>query len=215
MEEKYISISKQALARMPYYLDELRKMRSAGVENVSAPALSKKIAVSDIQVRKDLAAVSTEKGRPKAGFSVENLISNIENLLGYDNVTEAVIAGVGNFGRALLNYDGFEKEGMKIVAAFDVNPWLVGSRLNGIEIFSSSRIAEISKRLGTHLGIICAPAADAQQISDAMVDGGILAILNFSSANIEVPSNVLVTHLSIASSLAVLSHHLQKGNEKS
>lgn len=207
----YVSISKQALGRMPYYLEELRKLHENGIENVSAPALAHNINISDIQVRKDLAAVSTEKGKPKAGFSVQNLMENIEWLLGYDNVTEAVIAGIGNFGRALLSYDGFEKEGMKIVAAFDVDPWLIGSRLNGIEIFSADRIPEIAERLGTHLGIICAPAGSAQGICDAMIKGGIKAILNLTSANLQVPKNVLVDNMSIASSLAILSHHLKRG----
>jgi redox-sensing transcriptional repressor len=128
-KERAVVISRQALERMPYYLQYLKKLKNAGVSVVAAPAIAEALNLNEVQVRKDFAAVSTTKGKPKAGFEVSALINNMESFLGYHNVTDAVLVGAGSLGRALLSYQGFDECGMHIVAAFDVDERLSAAKL--------------------------------------------------------------------------------------
>ena len=112
-----LELSVQAIGRMPYYLDYLNELYSSGVTTVSAPNVAAHFGFSEIQVRKDFSAVSSIQGRPKHGFSIPELIDDMEMILGYRNCKDAVLVGAGSLGTALLEYDGFNKYGIDIVAA--------------------------------------------------------------------------------------------------
>ena len=63
---------------------------------------------------------------------------------------------------------------------------------------------------GIPIGIITAPMDAAQEIADALVRRGIRAIWNFALVRLNVPEGVLVQNENLASSLAMLSHHITK-----
>jgi redox-sensing transcriptional repressor len=203
-------VSIQALHRMPFYLEYLKKTMADGTSAVSAPAIAKHFKQSEIQVRKDLAAVSTAKGKPKSGFDVRELIYNMEELLGYHNVDKAVLAGVGSLGKALLSYDGFGKYGIDIVSAFDVDEKVVGSEVCGKMVLHSSKLSELCRRMQIHIGIIAVPADKAQVVCDQMIAGGIKAILNYAPIYLYTSDDILVRNDNIAASLALMSEHLRE-----
>ena len=99
-----LSISRQTLQRLPLYLEFLRKYKEDGNVNVSSAVMASALALHPVQVRKDVASVSTVDGNPRIGFGLDTLINDIEDFLGYNNVTEAVLVGAGNLGIALLSY---------------------------------------------------------------------------------------------------------------
>ena len=205
----------QALQRMPYYLNYLKRAKEEGRKDVSAAAIASELGLSDVLVRKDIASVSTKHGRPKAGFQVETLIGDIENYMGYHTTKEAVLVGAGSLGKALLRNREFEMYGLRIVAAFDVKRSMFHKKIGGIEVFSTSRLKEYCLRQNIRIGIITVPAEAAQTVADAMVDGGIKAIWNFAFVKLNVPEGVLVQNEDLASSLAMLSQHLRLGSEMS
>ncbi|MFV0342377.1 MAG: redox-sensing transcriptional repressor Rex [Anaerocolumna sp.] len=208
-KETLISMSTQAFKRMPYYLHYLKQLQSEGVQIIASPTIASDLSLNEVQVRKDFAAISTTKGRPKAGFIIQDLIHNMELLLGYHNVKDAVLVGAGSLGKALLSYKGFETLGMNIVTAFDNNEELVGSELSGKKILPSDKISSVCRRLNIHIGIIAVPAAQAQMVCDQLVAGGILAIWNFAPLHLMVPGDIMVQNENMAASLAILSKHLQ------
>lgn len=217
-EKKLPTLSKQALRRLPEYLNLLTALQAQGVQNVSSPVLARQLHYGEVQVRKDLAAVSSEGGRPKTGFEVGQLIRDLTSFLGFDNADSAVLVGAGQLGNALLSYDGFAACGVKILAAFDSNEALSGTRVHGKQVFPVSRLEELCRRLGAHIGIITTPASAAQEICDRLVSAGVLAIWNFAPITLSVPESILVQNENMASSLAILSSHLrqrlqEKGSE--
>ena len=113
------SIPKATLGRLPQYLEYLRSLPEIR-RTISATAIAKALSLGDVQVRKDLAAVC-DAGKPKIGYETDKLINDIENHLGYERLTNAVLVGAGKLGRALLDYDGFEDFGVRIIAGFDCN----------------------------------------------------------------------------------------------
>ena len=59
------------------------------------------------------------------------------------------------------------------------------------------------------MGIITVPAEAAQEVADQLIAGGIKAIWSFAPARLDVPKNILVQYENMATSLALLSVHLQ------
>lgn len=203
-------LSVQAIQRLPYYLVHLRELDKQGVDTISAPAMASHFGFHEIQVRKDLAAVSSRSGRPRAGFVVKDLIWDMEDFLGYHNTNEAVLVGVGHLGRALLSYSGFKNKGLSIVAAFDQDENLIGTKIGDKLVLSPDKISDLCSRLNIHIGIITVPASEAQTVCNQLVAGGVRGIWNFAPIHLSVPDHVLVQNENMAASLALLSKHLGK-----
>ena len=205
MERK--EISKAVLKRLPGYVAYLRSIPANSSPYISATALANALGMGEVQVRKDLAMVS-DGGRPKIGYLRESLIEDIEQFLGYDNTTDAVLIGAGKLGQALLGYDGFEDYGLNILAAFDANP-LSTSTQEGKPIYHISQLENFCRANKVLMGIITVPRAHAQECCDRLISCGIKAVWNFAPVHLEVPDNILVQTENMATSLAVLSMHLQ------
>ena len=205
MERK--AVSKSVLKRLPGYLSYLKSLPEGTVPYISATALANALDMGEVQVRKDLAMVS-DGGRPKIGYPRMQLIDDIEQFLGYDNTTAAVLIGAGKLGQALMGYTGFDEYGLNILAAFDIHPTITKTE-EGKPVYN---ISELSKFCHTHkvlMGIITVPAEGAQGVADQLIAGGIKAIWNFAPTHLDVPPNILVQNENMATSLAVLSVHLQ------
>ena len=198
---------------MPLYLEHLKKLRADGSSHVSAAFLAAELGLHPVQVRKDLAAVSKVDGNPRVGFALEGLIEDMAEFLGCKTAHEAVDAGVGNLGRALLSYKNFDRYGLSIIAGFDSDPAIIGTTVHDKEIFNVSRLSELCGRFAVHIGIITAPAQFAQDICDAMVLGGIKAIWNFAPVHLNIPDDVIITNENLAASFAALSSRLRQRGE--
>ena len=203
MERK--DVSKSVLKRLPVYLSYLRSLPENGTPYISATALANALGMGEVQVRKDLAMVS-DGGRPKIGYFRESLIEDINQFWGYDNTTDAILVGAGKLGQALLGYGGFEAYGLNILAAFDAQPTLTQE---GKAILPMEDLESYCRANQILMGIITVPAEYAQQVCDRMIACGIKAIWNFAPVHLDVPANILVQNENMATSLAVLSMHLQ------
>ncbi len=207
MERENI-LSVQAFRRLPNYYSFLKGLQKGKVEYVAASTIAAAMGFNEIQVRKDLAAVSASPGKPRKGFAVDALIDSIGEYLGYHNNNDAILVGAGRLGRALLSYRGFEVHGVRIVAAFDADANIAGTAEDGKTIFPMEKLPSMCARLHIHMGIITVPASQAQAVCDIMVQSGILAVWNFAPVHLHVPSGVLVQNEDMATQLAALSRHL-------
>ena len=197
-------ISKSTLSRLPVYLEYLKSLPEGSPPNISATIIASALGLGEVQVRKDLASVSTA-GKPKIGYIIRDLIAELESFLGYDNLNSALIVGVGKLGRALLEYDGFARYGIEIIAGFDQ----AASEEKGTKpVYPMSKLSAFCRENAVKIGVIAVPAPAAQQVCDQMVKSGILAILNFAPTHLVTPDHILVRNENIAVSLAMLSDHL-------
>ena len=206
-------ISKATLARMPLYLHFLQEENSKGAQYISSTVIAQNISVSSVLVRKDLALVSSEAGRPRLGFAIGRLIVDIEKFLGYDNLSDAIIVGAGGLGRAFLGYEGFKSNGLNIVAAFDISEKLIGTRVLDKEILPISELERFVKEHNIRIGIITVPKVAAQEVLNKMVEVGIRAVWNFAPAPLRVPKDIVLKTEDLAASLAMLAGKLYKTNE--
>ena len=201
-------ISKATLSRVPVYLELLRSLPDERFEHISATAIARELSLGEVQVRKDLAAISGA-GKPKLGYLTTELIENLEKCLGGDNFTLAVLVGAGKLGKALLDYDEFEKFGIKIAAAFDSNDKAID--INGkIKIQPINEFENFCKTNNIQLGIITVGVGSAQAVCDKMVECGITAIMNFAPCKLNVPYGVILENENLALSLAYLNNQINK-----
>ena len=206
-----ISVSKATLGRIPRYLNFLRELSPEKVPYISATTISKELDLGEVQVRKDLAMVSGA-GRPRLGYETQVLIDQLEDCLGYNKVTSAVLVGAGRLGRALLQYDGFEHFGVKITAAFDSNDKVINLD-SKTEILPMNQFDGFCTEHNINLGIITVGEGSAQEVCDQMVKSGITAIWNFAPCKLRVPDGVLLQNENLALSLAHLRNRLSRCQE--
>ncbi len=195
------------LKRLPLYLRLIRGLVHDGETYISSAVLAKELNLDPIVVRKDL-AVTGVTGLPRLGFPAKAAELSILNFLGWNNTTDAILCGAGSLGRALLGYDGFKQHGLSIVAAFDVNPGVIGTMERGVHVLSMSEMEKIVPRMRVRLGIVTVPASAAQEVADRMVSSGIKGIWNFTPVKLSVPDDIVIQRVDLAASLAVLSHNL-------
>ena len=205
-------VPEPTLRRLPWYLSNIKLMKEKGEQYVSSTQISKEINMDASQIAKDLSYVNIS-GRTRVGYNIDALIEVLESFLGFTNMHKAFLFGVGSLGAALLRDSGLHHFGLEIVAAFDVNPELVGKDLNGIPIFHSDDFEAKMKEYDVNIGVLTVPINIAQEITDKMVDGGIKAVWNFTPFRIRVPENIVVQNTSLYAHLAVMFNRLNF-NEK-
>lgn len=203
------SIPKATLGRLPQYLQYLKSLPDVKGSTISSTAIAKVLSLGDVQVRKDLASVSGA-GKPKVGYERQKLICDIERHLGHESLTNAVLVGAGKLGRALLDYDGFDEFGVKIIAGFDCNEKTISVEKNGKEILPIKSIGSFCKENRVKLGIITVGQGSAQSVCDMLVESGIEAIWNFAPCQLKVPPHVLLKQENLALSLAHLNNQISK-----
>ena len=205
-------VPEPTLRRLPWYLSNIKLMKEKGEQYVSSTQISKEINIDASQIAKDLSYVNIS-GRTRVGYNIDALIEVLESFLGFTNMHKAFLFGVGSLGAALLRDSGLHHFGLEIVAAFDVNPELVGKDLNGIPIFHSDDFEAKMKEYDVNIGVLKVPINIAQEITNKMVDGGIKAVWNFTPFRIRVPENIVVQNTSLYAHLAVMFNRLNF-NEK-
>lgn len=202
-----LRVPEPTLRRLPWYLSNVKLLKQKGERFVSSTQISKEINIDASQIAKDLSYVNIS-GRTRVGYEIDTLIAVLEDFLGFTNLHKAFLFGVGSLGGALLHDSGLRHFGLGIVAAFDVNPLLVGSKLNGIPIFHTDDFPRKMQEYDVNIGVLTVPIEIAQQITDYMVEGGIKAVWNFTPFRIRVPESIVVQNTSLYAHLAVMFNRL-------
>ena len=202
-------VSIATIQRLPQYLRILKYKKNEGIENISSTTIANELKLNSIQVRKDLALISRNEGKPKVGFNIKELIEDIENFLGLNNSKDIVVVGAGRLGQALMNYKNFEND-VSIIMAFDKDI----EKCNGSNIFHINKMEDLIKRLNIHIAIIAVPKEEAQEVCDTLVKYGIKAIWNFAQVNLKVPDDVVLKNEDLSASLSILLKKLKEKGEK-
>jgi redox-sensing transcriptional repressor len=207
-------VPKAVVNRLSLYLRELQHLICDGLETTSSTQLGARLGVTDAQIRKDLANFG-QFGYPGIGYRCEELIRAIRRILGTDRDWGVAIVGLGNLGTALMGHRGFERQGFRVVAGFDVDPARVGRPISGVPVHHFDRLAELVKSEDIKLAIIAVPAANAQSVADQLVAAGVVGILNFAPVTIQVPPHVQKVGVDLAIELEQLSFAVVNRGETS
>lgn len=200
--------------RLPLYYNFLLEKKRERVQTISSSVIAKSLKLNNVQVRKDLASISSVHGKPRVGFDVNIIIKDLERILGCKKLNDVVLVGVGKLGRTLLSYNGFNNYSLNIVAGFDRKKELVGTMINGKPVMSIKSLGEFISKNDIKIGIITVAAASAQKMCDLLVKAGIKAIWNFAPVHLEIPDDVIIKHENLAASLALLTQRFENQQKK-
>ncbi len=202
-------VPQTTVRRLSTYLRTLGLEAASGTQSISSARLSEVTGFTAAQIRRDLANFG-HFGRRGVGYSVEGLRQELRAILGVDIEWNLALIGVGNLGKALLAYRGFNQMGFRIIAAFDNDQRKVGSTLSGLTVEPVSMLAERVRVFGIELAIITTPAEVAQEVLDSLVAGGIHAVLNFAPRRLHAPEGVQISNVDLTIEVEYLSHSLTR-----
>lgn len=203
-------IPRQAVYRLSVYMRCLMRLKANGLETVSSQALSSAAGVKPTQLRKDLTYFG-QFGTRGLGYDVNQLTEMIAEVLGTNTLQPVVLIGVGNLGKALISYKGFEREGFEIVSAFDANPGVVGlGKFMEIPVRPMDEIPEVLSEHQVRMAILCVPVEAAQSIVNVLIENGVTGILNFAPIVLLTPEGVTVNNVNLAIELENLSYFIQE-----
>ena len=163
---------------------------------VSSGDISRIIGVSDVQIRKDISRFG-KVGTPRIGYRTVDLKKILKDFILQRDVVRIVLFGVGNLGTAILKYPAFNKDKIKVVAAFDRLGSKIHKKINSVIVYPVERAPEVIKKVRADIGIIAVPKRSAQGVADIMVLSGLRGIVNFSPSAINVPKNVMVKDIDL------------------
>lgn len=204
-----VEVPEVVIERLPLYLRALRQLQEEGLEVVSSQQLGERLQMTPAQIRKDLSYFG-RFGKQGRGYNVRQLAQVLRTILGLDREWRVAVVGVGRLGRAIISYPGFAPEGFHIVAAFDVDPSLVGRVLDGVEVRPVEEMDTVLPRQGVHIGIVAVPASHAQEVIDRLVACGVRGILNYAPITPQVPEGVTVRTMDPVLVLQAMTYHLKR-----
>ena len=200
-------ISDSTVHRLSKYYRTLALFNDQSVKTISSDLLASHNGVTAAQVRKDLSCFGAF-GRRGLGYTVLDLKRNIGQIMGLGKTWKVALVGVGNVGRALMEYDQFHLHGFPIKLAFDADPTKIGKEFHGIPVRDVANLEAEVKREKVEIAVVAVPMNYAQNVVDRLVAGGIKAILNFAPINLTVPPGVFIRHENMAIEIEALAFAL-------
>lgn len=207
MHEKLPHLSEATLIRMSRYLNVLELYHVQNTTHVSTRKLAELLNVNPAVVKQDFLPLKV-KGQTGVGYSVPELLCEIKDVLLSRGTLSLAIAGFGNIGQALANYQSFERQGFVIKAIFDTNPRLLNYSVREIPVDDAEKIAVICSERKIDIGVICTPVHHAQETANQLVAGGVKGIWNFAPTELVVPASVILVHEHLTRGLLTISYHI-------
>lgn len=204
--KKKVSIA--VIRRLPRYYRYLSDLLSMDITRVSSRELSVRMGITASQIRQDLNCFGGF-GQQGYGYNVELLYNEIGNILGVNNRYQTVIIGAGNMGRALAHYRNFEKRGFHIIGIFDVNPDLVGEKINDMAVMHLDEIEDFVKKSRVDIAILTIPYDQTREVAERIARLGIKGLWNFSPMDLKLPYDTVIENVHLSDSLMVLGYRIK------
>lgn len=211
--KKQTKISNAVIKRLPRYRRYLSELQKKGINKISSKEFSQLIGYTASQIRQDLNNFGGF-GQQGYGYNVDALYTEISSILGLDKEYKMVIIGAGNLGQAIANYTRYYKAGFVVCGIFEINPRLIGLKINDIEVMDYERTEAYVRENQIDIGIICTTEDSAQDVADKLCRAGVSGIWNFAPVDLEVPEHVSVENMHLSDSLHSLAYHIKSKDDE-
>ncbi len=196
------------VARLPLYLQMLKRLAKAGEINTSSKDLGFKLGISAAQIRKDLSHFG-EFGKQGTGYSIAYLIDCLEDILNVNRVWNMALVGVGFLGHAIVNFQGFNHHGFEIKCIFDADPAKIGQSVAGFEILDIADLEKLIRKHKIQVAMITVDTEHAQDVADKLVRAGIQSILNYAPVILKVPVEIQIQYIDPIIELQHMTYYLK------
>ena len=204
--KRNVKVSTAVIRRLPRYYRQLSELQEGGVVRISSGALGKSMGLTASQIRQDLCCFGGF-GQQGYGYKVDSLKEEIGEILGISRGHTLVVLGTGNLGRAIIQNFRFSSNGFRLLAAFDVNPDMVGTQVAGVPVYHTDEMEDFVSSRQVDVGLLTVPIAAAQQMGDRLVRAGVKGIWNFTNYELTCSQpGVVVESVHFSDSLLTLSY---------
>ena len=187
--------NKNCIIRLSRYKNALYRLQALGFVKVFSDNLADAVGGTASQVRKDFSIFGIS-GNKKGGYQIDSLLEKLNSILGKDQLHKVIVIGAGHIGSALMRYRGFEKEGIKIVAGFDIDPAKI-NRSNPISVLPLEEVKPFIKSNGIRIAILAVPDIAAQTAADLICSSGIKGILNFAPLRLKNAEGCIINNVNL------------------
>ena len=205
--KKKVSIA--VIRRLPRYFRYLSDLLKMDITRISSKELSVRMGITASQIRQDLNCFGGF-GQQGYGYNVESLYNEIGNILGVNNKFKTIIIGAGNMGKALARYGNFENRGFEIIGLFDVNPDLIGKKMNNTEVMDLDKVDVFVKKNQVDIAILTVPYEQTPELAERMARLGVKGLWNFSPMDLKLPYDTVIENVHLSDSLMVLGYRVKE-----
>ena len=211
---KRLKVSDKVIRRLPLYLRKLDELAKSGVSRISSSELGHQLGLTPSQIRQDFSNFG-EFGQQGYGYNVQTLRTQIAAILGMDRGFSAILIGVGNIGRALMENFCFSDWGFRLIAAFDIDPALIGTEFSGLQIRSMDELEGYLAENKVDVAVLTVPKEAAVNVTQRLTSRGIEAIWNFTNVELTEPnSDTIVENIHFSDSLLSLSYYVSERRDE-
>jgi redox-sensing transcriptional repressor len=205
-------VSLRTVERLSVYRRMLEELSLEDVQFIHSHQLAALVGVTPAQLRRDLASFGSF-GNIARGYDVHSMSRTISEIIGTDEVQNVALVGVGDLGRALLSYRGFEERGFHIAAAFDSDPEKAGRTFAGRRCHGLDELETVIAAMDVRMLILAARAEGLQSVMERAAAAGVRGFLNFVPKMTTVPANCFVEPIDISAKLEKLSFLCRQGDQ--
>lgn len=202
----------KTIERLSQYRRALLMVHTSGKTHIFSHEIAKIIHITAVQVRRDIMLIGYT-GTLRKGYCIKELIDLIGEIIDSNGVIRVCVVGVGNLGRAIINYFSGKRTKLSIVATFDSNHDKVGKKYSGVVCYDIEQLTEIVSKEEIKIGIITVPADQGQITADKMVKAGIRGILNYAPKSVLVPKDVYLEEYDMVTSLEKVAFFVKTHTE--
>jgi len=204
--------NRSCIIRLSRYKNALNRLMTLNFVRVFSDNLADAAGVTAAQVRKDFSLFGIT-GNRRGGYKVDELAEQLNRILGKDQLHEFIVIGVGNIGRALLHYPGFERSGINLAAGFDIDP--AKYKQEGTPpILPLEELADVIKTRDVRLAIIAVPDYAAQQVLELALAAGIKGVLNFAPICLKAPGGCVVNNINFETEIENLIYFVNAASDR-
>jgi redox-sensing transcriptional repressor len=202
----------KTIERLSQYRRALLLVHSSGQSHIFSHEIAKIIHITPVQVRRDIMLIGYT-GTLRKGYSVKELIDLIGEIIDSEKGLKVCVVGVGNLGRAIINYFSGKRTRLTIVAVFDENPAKIGKKYSGVKCYSIQDLDSIVKKEDIRIGIMTVPAEHGQATADKLVNAGIKGILNYTPKPVSVSRDIYLEEYDMVTSLEKVAFFVKTHSE--
>lgn len=208
MSNNMSSIPDIVIGRLPIYLRALNQMIQEDKEFTSSHELAERLGISSAQIRKDLSHFG-EFGKQGTGYNIAYLYDQIRRILKVDREWLMAVVGVGDLGRAIAHYRGFQARGFRVAALFDADPTKIGEQIGNLTVLPMDQMQSEIQRQKIKVAMVSVPANQAQAVANQLIQAGVRALLNYAPITLSVPQGVYVQYIDPAAHLQHMTYYLE------
>jgi redox-sensing transcriptional repressor len=199
-------IPKATVKRLPFYRRCFETLHEQGATRILSSEIGEILKIDPATIRRDFSYIG-ELGRQGYGYEVEKVLMALNDFLDLDNAEKTVIIGMGNLGKAFLQFTTLKAQlpnsvnPITISHAFDISPEIVGKSINGVKVLHIDELERIILEQHIKIAILSVPIKNANEIAERLEACGIKGIFNFSSISLNVSRNVYVYDVDLLNEL--------------